>query len=201
MSRRACAMPRHRPAKPRCRVCSRSCAPPSRRSKAIRADQSAKADQLSAIQARYYEAGAEVTRIEQSIEYARELRQRQRSDLEQVDSQAAELTAVVQRDRSQIESLALELATMVPGLDAAHEAERIAVACAGELRARAHRMAAVVGCPRPGGSARPARDPSGTRAHRAIGKSAAAPAAAAGTPGNGAGGVSRNCSRRWLWRS
>jgi chromosome segregation protein len=92
----------------------------------VRADQTAKADQLSAIQARYYEAGAEVTRIEQSIEYARELRQRQRSDLEQVDSQAAELTAVVQRDRSQIESLSQELTIMVPGLDAAHEAERIA---------------------------------------------------------------------------
>ncbi len=92
----------------------------------VRADQTAKADQLSAIQARYYEAGAEVTRIEQSIEYARELRQRQRSDLEQVDSQAAELNAVVERDRSQIESLSQELTTMVPGLDAAHEAERIA---------------------------------------------------------------------------
>jgi len=39
----------------------------------IRADQSAKADALNAIQARFYEAGAEVTRIEQSIEYAREL--------------------------------------------------------------------------------------------------------------------------------
>ena len=44
----------------------------------IRVDQSAKADALSAIQARFYGAGAEVTRIEQSIQYARELRQRQR---------------------------------------------------------------------------------------------------------------------------
>src|SRR5471030_3096504 len=42
-----------------------------------RAEQSSKADALNVIQARYYEAGAEVTRIEQSIEYARELRQRQ----------------------------------------------------------------------------------------------------------------------------
>ncbi len=71
----------------------------------IRADQSAKAEQLSAIQARYYSAGSEVTRIEQSIQYARELRQRQRADLEQVETQATELTAVVERDRSQIEAL------------------------------------------------------------------------------------------------
>ena len=92
----------------------------------IRADQSSKADALSAIQARFYEAGAEVTRIEQSIEYARELRQRQNSDLEQIDSQAAELARVVQLDRVQLESLSLELSTMLPALDAAHDRERIA---------------------------------------------------------------------------
>jgi chromosome segregation protein len=92
----------------------------------IRADQASKADALSAIQARFYEAGAEVTRIEQSIEYARELRQRQHSDLEQIDSQAAELARVVQLDRVQLESLSLELSTMLPALDAAHDRERIA---------------------------------------------------------------------------
>jgi len=92
----------------------------------IRADQSTKTDALSAIQARFYEAGAEVTRIEQSIEFTRELRQRQRSDLEQVDSQAGELAGVVQLDRVQLESLQLELSTMVPALDAAHDRERTA---------------------------------------------------------------------------
>ena len=92
----------------------------------IRVDQSTKADALNAIQGRYYEAGAEVTRIEQGIEYARELRQRQRSDLEQIDSQTAELSRVVQLDRVQLESLSMELSTMVPGLDAAHDSERIA---------------------------------------------------------------------------
>ena len=92
----------------------------------IRADQSSKADALSAIQARYYEAGAEVTRIEQSIEYTRELRLRQRSDLEQVESQAADLAKVVQLDRVQLESLSLELSSMVPALDSAHDRERVA---------------------------------------------------------------------------
>jgi chromosome segregation protein len=92
----------------------------------IRADQSSKADALSAIQARFYEAGAEVTRIEQSIEYTRELRQRQRLDLEQIDSQTGELARVVQLDRVQLESLSLELASMVPALDAAHDREKIA---------------------------------------------------------------------------
>jgi chromosome segregation protein len=93
----------------------------------IRADQSSKADALNAIQARFYEAGAEVTRIEQSIQYTRELRQRQRGDLEQIDSQTAELAGVVQLDRVQLESLSLELATMVPALDSAHDRENTAV--------------------------------------------------------------------------
>jgi chromosome segregation protein len=89
----------------------------------IRADQESKADTLGAIQTRFYEAGAEVTRIEQGIQFTRELRQRQRSDLEQAEAQVADLTQVLQRDRSQLEALSQELATMVPGLDAAHGEE------------------------------------------------------------------------------
>jgi chromosome segregation protein len=89
----------------------------------IRADQSAKTDTLSAIQARFYEAGSEVARIEQNIQFTRELRQRQRSDLEQAEAQVAELTVVLERDRSQLEALSQELATMVPGLDTAHSQE------------------------------------------------------------------------------
>jgi chromosome segregation protein len=92
----------------------------------IRADQSTKTDALNVIQGRYYEAGAEVTRIEQGIEYARELRQRRRADVEQIDSQSAEVSRVVQLDRVQMESLSMELSTMVPGLDAAHERESVA---------------------------------------------------------------------------
>jgi len=89
----------------------------------IRADQQSKADALGAIQTRFYEAGAEVTRIEQGIQFTRELRQRQRSDLEQAEAQVADLGQVLQRDRSQLEALSRELANMVPGLDAAHGEE------------------------------------------------------------------------------
>jgi len=90
----------------------------------IRARQSAQVDVQSAIQGRYYEAGSEVTRIEQNIQYSRELRQRQRADLELADGQRRELAELIERDRSQIAALAAELATMEPGLDGAHELER-----------------------------------------------------------------------------
>jgi chromosome segregation protein len=92
----------------------------------IRVDQSSKADTLGAIQARFYGAGAEVTRLEQSIQHARELRQRQRADFDLSQSQVQELIGVIERDRGQLQALADELATMIPGLDAAHAAERSA---------------------------------------------------------------------------
>ena len=94
----------------------------------IRVDQSAKADALGAIQERFYGAGSGVSRIEQSIQHARDLQQRQRADLDQAQAQVQELTGVVERDRRQLESLAGELATMIPGLDAAHGGEGSAAA-------------------------------------------------------------------------
>ena len=92
----------------------------------IRVEQSAKAEALRAIQERFYAAGAEVTRTEQSIQHAREMQQRQRADLEQAQAQVSELAAVIERDRGQLQALAQELATALPALDAAHEAERAA---------------------------------------------------------------------------
>ena len=89
----------------------------------IRVDQTAKSETLSAIQARFYGAGAEVSRIEQSIQHARELRQRQTADLEQSQSQVHELNGVLERDRVQLQSLSEELATMIPALDEAHAEE------------------------------------------------------------------------------
>jgi chromosome segregation protein len=89
----------------------------------IRVDQAAKSETHSAIQARFYGAGAEVSRIEQSIQHARELRQRQTADLDQSQSQVRELTGVQERDRGQLETLSEELANMIPALEEAHAQE------------------------------------------------------------------------------
>jgi len=94
----------------------------------VRADQAAKAESLNIIQARFYEAGSEVARIEQSIAHAREMRLRQQSDLRQVQSQVSDLSAVMLRDRSQLDSLARELEIMAPDLDSAHARESAAAA-------------------------------------------------------------------------
>ncbi len=98
----------------------------------IRVGQSSKADSLQTIQARFYGAGSEVTRIEQSIQHARDLRRRQAADLEQSQAQVQDLTGTIERDRGQLGSLDAELATMIPSLDEAHGQER----GAGELWVR-----------------------------------------------------------------
>jgi chromosome segregation protein len=92
----------------------------------IRVEQSAKTDALNAIQERFYAAGGDVTRIEQSIQFARETEHRLRAEGERAQAQVHELAGVIERDRSQLDALAGELATMIPGLRGAHEEERAA---------------------------------------------------------------------------
>ena len=89
----------------------------------IRIDQSAKGETLGLIQGRYYESGAQVTRIEQNISHTRELRQRQQADLQSSEDQVVELTEVDQRDRRQLGELATQLESMTPQASAAHARE------------------------------------------------------------------------------
>ena len=89
----------------------------------IRIDQSSLSDALNAIQGRYYEAGAQVTRVEQNIAHARDLQQRRQAELQQSDQQLAELGSVEERDRVQLATLAEEMAVMEPQGEAAQRLE------------------------------------------------------------------------------
>src|SRR5688572_6765642 len=55
-----------------------------------REDFTEKSEALNAVQGRYYQIGSEISRAEQSIQHSRELRQRQRADLEQAEQGAAD---------------------------------------------------------------------------------------------------------------
>jgi len=83
-------------------------------------------DALAAVQGRYYQAGADATRTEQSLQHARELKQRQRGDLERVKAELAESSALVARDAEQLDELAKFLAKADPELDAARAREAVA---------------------------------------------------------------------------
>ena len=75
------------------------------------------------MQGRYYQAGADTTRTEQALQHARELRQRQRADLERVKSEHAESSVLVGRDQEQLGELGRFLAQAEPELNAAQEKE------------------------------------------------------------------------------
>ena len=83
-------------------------------------------DALAAVQGRYYQAGADATRTEQSLQHARELRQRQRSDLERVIREHFESQALVGRDQEQLAELSVAVARGEPELQAARAAEAAA---------------------------------------------------------------------------
>jgi chromosome segregation protein len=88
-----------------------------------RAVHTAHTDSLSAVQARYYEVGADISRLEQSIEHTRELRERQRADLTQAQATLGELAAHIERDEAELATVRAELARLDPGRAAAQQGE------------------------------------------------------------------------------
>jgi chromosome segregation protein len=92
----------------------------------------AQAEVLSEVQGRYYEVGAEISRAEQGIEHAREIRRRQREELEQIGRGQQESGVHLSRDREQAGSLEAALAELGPGLESARASEHAAAAALGE---------------------------------------------------------------------
>jgi len=86
-----------------------------------RVRQSERADEFNAVQGRFYKVGGEIARLEQSIEHARELRQRQEQDLEQAIEGAREIAGHIDQDQNEIAQLELTLSELVPGLEQARQ--------------------------------------------------------------------------------
>jgi len=88
-----------------------------------RAEQVTRGEALARVQARYYEVGADISRLEQAIEHTRELRERQHADLTQTQATLAELASHIARDEAQLAQVRAELAQLVPQLEGAQAAE------------------------------------------------------------------------------
>lgn len=88
-----------------------------------RVRQSERADEFNAVQGRFYKSGSAIARIEQTIEHAHELRERQEKDLEQAIKGAQEIADHINKDESDIAQLELTLSELVPGLEQARESE------------------------------------------------------------------------------
>ncbi len=89
-----------------------------------RAQHTACAERLSAVQARHYEIGAEISRLEQAIQHTRQLRERQRADLAQASATLAELAAHIGRDERELAAVRAELSAALPQLEDARRAEQ-----------------------------------------------------------------------------
>ncbi len=81
-------------------------------------------DAFNEVQGRFYKVGSEIARLEQSIEHAHELRERQSKDLEQAISGAGEIRQHIDKDENEIAQLELTLNELVPGLEQARQGEK-----------------------------------------------------------------------------
>ncbi|MDH3431831.1 MAG: chromosome segregation protein SMC [Gammaproteobacteria bacterium] len=91
---------------------------------AARVRQSERNEAFNAVQGRFYKVGSEIARLEQSIEHAHELRDRQTKDLEQAVQGAREIRAHIDKDQTEIAELELTLNELVPGLEQARHSEK-----------------------------------------------------------------------------
>jgi len=89
-----------------------------------RVTQSDRSDAFNAVQGRFYKVGSEIARLEQSIEHAHELKERQIKDLEQAVQGAHEIREHIDKDESDIAQLELTLNELVPGLEQARQSEK-----------------------------------------------------------------------------
>jgi len=100
--------------------------------------QNEQSERVSAVQGRYYEIGAEISRTEQSITHIRELREQQRNELAQARATLAELNSHIDRDEREIAQLRAEIERLSPDLVHAQAAENtLADSLAGEEQALA----------------------------------------------------------------
>ena len=83
-------------------------------------------ERVSAVQGRYYEVGAEISRTEQTIEHTRQLRERQKNDLAQSRGTLNELALHIERDEKQLADLRAEIETLAPELETAQLTEETA---------------------------------------------------------------------------
>ena len=170
--------------------------------------QNEQSERVSAVQARYYEVGAEISRTEQSITHTRELREQQRNELAQARSTLAELESPhrARRARDRLAARRDREAGARPRAGAGRRGR--AQRRPRRRRARARRLAAALGRLQSRAGRRAPDHAGGARAHRA----AREPVAPAGQPGRpprrrarsahgagvlGAAGAARARRNRW----
>jgi chromosome segregation protein len=89
----------------------------------LRLDYTEQTDKFNEVQARYYTIGADVSRVEQSIQFTQERARTLREDLAQTDSNLTESTRHLAQDEEKIAIWQYELEEMAPELELGRETE------------------------------------------------------------------------------
>jgi chromosome segregation protein len=82
-------------------------------------------DQFNEVQGRFYALGAEITGLEQAIQYAKDSRRQQQQDLDQVEQAWREAEAHRDQDEQRLQELNASLEEQTPLLEQAREEEQI----------------------------------------------------------------------------
>lgn len=88
---------------------------------AQRSSQTEANDNFNEVQANFYQVGAEISRLEQSIQHQKELSERHQRELTQVDSEIAAAQQHAQDDRNQLKNASEQLSEFEPVLEAEKE--------------------------------------------------------------------------------
>ncbi len=89
----------------------------------LRADYTEQTDKFNEVQGRYYATGADVARVEQSIQFTQERARSLREDLAQTDSSLIESTRLLAQDEEKMSLWREELDELAPELEMGREAE------------------------------------------------------------------------------
>lgn len=90
----------------------------------LRVDLTERNDQFNVVQGGYYKVGAEIARLEQSIQHGKELNQRQRKDFETTNEHLKEISSQFANDLTEIDEFERQLQELNPGLEQAHQRRR-----------------------------------------------------------------------------
>ncbi len=95
-------------------------------------------ERFNEVQGRVYAVGADIARLEQGIQYARDSLRQHQQDLEQAERAWGELDEHRRNDSEQLETLRLSLAEQEPALEEAREDEMLASERLAEAQAAMH---------------------------------------------------------------
>ncbi len=80
-------------------------------------------ERVAQVQGRYFAVGADISRLEQQIQFVRETRERKRDDLAKSRATVADLAIHIDRDEQELAAIREELERLAPGLEQSRSGE------------------------------------------------------------------------------